>query len=94
MNSILGLWRSDPEDITTQELYGDIMMEFMDDGRLIYTIKTEGKSELIFLTYSIIDNHLITNQSSAPQQEITFFKLSKDSLELNLYEIRTRYIRI
>jgi hypothetical protein len=93
MNNILGLWKSDPEDITTQELYGDIAMEFMDDGRLIYTITAEGKSELIFLTYSIVDNQLITNQPSAPRQEITFFELLGDRLELTLDEIRSRFIR-
>lgn len=94
MNNILGLWKSDPEDITTQELYGDITMEFTNDGRLIYTIKAEDKSELIFLTYSIVDNQLITDQLSAPRQEITFFELSGDRLELILDGIRSRFIKV
>ena len=68
-------------------------MEFLDDGRLTYTIEAGDKRQIIFLTYSIAGNQLVPNQPSAPQQEAILFELSGDRLELIFDGVRTRYRR-
>jgi hypothetical protein len=87
MKEIIGIWQTDPEDIVSQQLYGNAIMEFRGDGSLIYKIKGENRDQIIYMTYEIKDNFLITNQPLNPREEITEFILNENSLLLIYYNI-------
>jgi hypothetical protein len=37
-NNLIGVWKSDPDDVTTQQLYGNVTMDFRENGDLIYIV--------------------------------------------------------
>ena len=87
-NRLIGKWSS-----TSQE-YGDVQMEFLPDGRLIYSIRLEGKSQFIFLKYWTKDAYLYTDQSSAPRVERTRFHFDGDKLVLDFEGKISMYERV
>ncbi len=91
--NIIGIWKSDPEDKNTQKEFGDIIVEFRDKEKIIYTINTNDKKEIILLTYRIDGNKIITDQFSSPRKEITYFVLTDTHLELNFNGVKSRFIR-
>ena len=93
MNELVGVWKTDPTDNATLEIYGEVTMEFTNDGRLIYTIHEEDREQIILMTYSIEGNRLITDQPSAPSKEETIFRLDRDELELDYGGVIARYVR-
>lgn len=82
MNSLIGIWKSDPNDKSTQDLYGNVMMNFQESGDLLYHIFLDEKEQIILMTYLVDNDSLITDQPSSPQREITKFQLSEDRLIL------------
>jgi hypothetical protein len=42
-SDLMGNWVSDPHDEASIREYGSVSLEFSDDGRLFYTIHSEGK---------------------------------------------------
>ncbi len=90
---LIGIWRSDPDDIVTQREYGDIEMEFKENGELIYSIVGSGKAQKIFMTYFIKGNKLITDQISSPSKQETICHFNNGKLELTFNSLKTVYIR-
>ncbi len=50
LDAINGKWRTDPKDKKTFENYGNVSLEFSEDGKLTYTIHEEDKDQKMFLT--------------------------------------------
>jgi hypothetical protein len=94
INEILGIWKLDPNDIISHQMYGNVTIEFKSKGELIYTIYLKDKEQKMFMTYEIKDNLLVTDQASAPNKEETEFKILPDrKLELFFGGIKSTYIR-
>jgi hypothetical protein len=72
-HQITGIWRSDPDDLETIRMYGDVLLDFPPDGRLTYTIHSEGKRQIMHLTFRIEGDILTTDQPSGPKEESTRF---------------------
>ena len=75
---LIGRWKRDPSDPDTAAAYGDVTLEFRDDGQLIYVIHEGEKAQMMFLTFEVTDGVLITNQPSTPKEERTLFELTSD----------------
>ncbi len=93
-NNLTGIWITDPNDTVTQQLYGDVILEFREKGELVYKIIENGKEQVIFMTYEVSNGVLLTNQPSLPQREMTDFVLSGQRLELNFNGAKSKYIKI
>ena len=70
---ITGTWRSDPDDLEAIRMYGDVSLDFFPDGQLTYTVHSEGKRQIMLLTYRIEGDMLTTDQPSEPKEETTQF---------------------
>jgi len=77
--SIIGKWVIDPSNKRAKSQYGDISMEFTNDGHLNYIIFAENKYQKINMIYWIEGNILFTDQPSHPQIEKTKFKIADNS---------------
>lgn len=51
--NLIGTWKSDPSDEITIRDYGNVVMEFKEDGALIYSIIENDKVQVILMTYEI-----------------------------------------
>ncbi|HQR66341.1 MAG TPA: hypothetical protein PLB02_03005 [Thermoanaerobaculia bacterium] len=92
--SLLGRWRVDPTDHDAIEEYGDVSLEFRDDGQLVYVIHAGEKAQLVYLNFRIEGGELVTNQPSAPNEERTSFDLRPDGrLILRFGRRESRYVR-
>jgi hypothetical protein len=74
---LLGKWKSDPNDPTTQLNYAGVTQTFHDDGRLVYVIHSPDKDQVIRLVYEIVGDELVTNQASAPGEHRTKFSFDE-----------------
>jgi len=94
-DTLIGVWDLDPSDINSFQLYGDISIEFKNNGELIYKIHSDGIDEIINMTYEVKEEGvLVTNQLSFPKKEETEFKITfDDKLELFFNGIKSTYIR-
>jgi len=92
-NKLLGVWKADPDDKTTSELYGNVVMEFKNSGDLIYIISEANMEKRIFLKYEIVNDILITDQPSFPNRQETKFTLDDSTLELYFDNVKSRYIK-
>lgn len=91
---LLGCWISDPQDLDGIDRFGQVSLEFSGNGRLKYTVHEAGKRQIMFLTYRVERDLLITNQPSAPREEITRFEITPSGKLRLLYEERTStYVR-
>lgn len=91
---ILGRWILDPTDVYSFEIYGNISMEFKEDGGLIYIIHSDEKDEIILMTYEISNDLLITDQPSSPNREETKFAIRSDAkLELFFGGVKSVFVR-
>jgi hypothetical protein len=92
---LLGNWRVDPSDAYAIAQFGDVTMEFKDDGSLTYAIKTDDKTQISSLTYKVDGNTLATNQLSKPREGKTVFEVDQEGrLILDYQGRKTRYIRV
>jgi hypothetical protein len=90
---LVGKWRSDPDDASINE-YGDVSLDFSPNGGLAYTVHTEGKRQVMLLTYRVEGEILITDQPSDPKEERTRFKIRPDGRLVLMYEHRSSaYVR-
>ena len=76
--NLIGKWIIDPQDIESINKYGRTSLEFSIDGRLIYTIHSNNREQIILLNYRTQEGKLITNQPSAPREEITIYELQSN----------------
>jgi hypothetical protein len=93
---LIGTWKSDPNDETTQRSFGNVTLEIRKNGELIYTIEEDNKLQIMNLIYEIRGNILISDQPSKPQKEETTFRLSSDNKRLELVQngVTSRYIKV
>jgi hypothetical protein len=91
---LLGKWRTDPDDQETIAEYGDVSLDFLLNGGLIYTVHTEGKRQIMLLNFRVEGDVLVTDQPSDPHEERTKFELTPDGKLVLRYEHRSStYIR-
>jgi hypothetical protein len=92
---ILGTWKLDPSEIKSQQMYGNVSIEFKSTGELIYTVHLKDKEQKMFMTYEVKGNLLVTDQPSMPQSEQTEFRILSDGkLELSFGGIKSKYIKV
>jgi len=91
---LIGDWFSDLNDERTAVEMGDIKMSFNNNGKLIYEISEAGKKQIIYLTFLIQGDKLITDQASYPKKEETEFYFDESNrLILKFEGKKTRFIR-
>ncbi|RFS26228.1 hypothetical protein DVR12_00100 [Chitinophaga silvatica] len=93
-NKLIGIWENDPADRTSIEVYGNVRMEFKNNGELIYSIIENEREQKMLLRYIIDGNTLITDQPSHPEKMRSEFSIDDDILELTFDGIRSRYLRV
>jgi hypothetical protein len=92
---LIGRWVSDPDDASGIAEFGRTTLEFRPSGQLAYTIHAEDRDQIMFLTYRVVGEYLVTDQSSAPREDRTKFSVSTDGkLQLNYGSGAARYVRI
>jgi hypothetical protein len=69
--SLVGAWIIDKTDARALAEFGDVLLEFGDDGGLLYTIRGQDKHQTIKLRYQIEGSTIVTDHprphgSSAP----------------------------
>ena len=92
---ILGVWVLDPKGDNKKiiEAFGNIAMQFQDDGKLSYWIQGDESKQYVFLDYEIRGNEIVTNQPTAPREETTQFQFDKDKLILNYNGMQGHFVR-
>jgi hypothetical protein len=92
---IVGKWRSDPTDSEAITAYGDASLELSSNGGLVYIVHSEGKRQVMLLTYRIEGDVLITNQPSHPKEERTRFEIRPGGKLVLLYDrTPSTYVRV
>lgn len=81
IKSIIGLWELIENDIEAASKER-VFMEFKPNGELILTYSSREKDSLIFLTYKIQGDILVTDQPSHPRAEESSFRLTDKNLEI------------
>ena len=90
-----GVWRTEPDDETSLAQFGDVTLEFRDDGSLLYIMHDASKDQIISMTYRVLDDSwLETNQPSAPRVEHTRYSVTNDRLVLDFGGTTSRYVRV
>lgn len=93
-NELISTWMADPNDYETQQLYGSgASFGFRANGEFVYTIIENDRQQEMLMTYEIIGNHLITDQPSMPNKEVTIFSLLDDKLEFDYQGAKSIFIR-
>ncbi|MDB5009203.1 MAG: hypothetical protein JWP45_3596 [Mucilaginibacter sp.] len=92
-SSLIGQWKSNPNDSLTTKYYGNVVMDFKQNGELIYKINSNKKYQIICMIYEIRDNKLITDQPSHKKEISTRFIIKDNILELYYDGIKSTYIR-
>ena len=95
MNNLLGIWISDPEGIPVDQ-FQRIQLEFTEDGQLIYTLVKDDSDDIMFLTYRIEGDTIISDQPSHPREEKTKFSFTPEGKLVLIYgknEVR-QFIRL
>jgi hypothetical protein len=87
---LIGSWRTDPNDNISLSEYGDVSLRFDANGTLVYTVYLPTGTQVIFLTYRLDANWLVTDQPSSPREERTeFFIMSDGRLALKAFGAAT-----
>ena len=74
----IGAWRIDPSDRWSLREYGNVSLQFENNGKLTYTIELPKKKQIMLLTYRVDGNWLVTDQPSHPKEERTEFYFTDD----------------
>ena len=92
--NLLGAWLVDKTDELALERLGDVLLQFDESGGLRYTIREQGKRQIINLRYQVDGSTIVTNQPSAPQVERTQFSFDEDGvLTLAFGGVPYRFVR-
>jgi hypothetical protein len=91
--SLVGAWIVDKSNAAALAELGDVLLEFGDDGGLLYTIRGQDKHQIIKLRYQIEGSTIVTDQPSAPRVERTEFSLADDVLTLAFGGVPYRFVR-
>lgn len=91
-SELIGCWEVDPSDAGAFREFGRTTMEFREDGSLTYKIITdEGKHQVMFLTFIVEGDMIVTNQPSHPREDRTRFAFAGDD-ELRLTQGSTTVV--
>ena len=60
------------------EIGHGVTMTFTEDGKLVYVIHQKDSKQIMNLVFRVEGNHLVTNQSSHPQEETTTFSFDSE----------------
>lgn len=91
----LGTWKADAVDEAALRSFGDVILEFADDGTLRYTIHENGKDQIMLLTFRVEPGFIITDQPSHPRPERTAYEFLPDGqLVLSFGGQKLRYRRV
>jgi len=94
MSKLLGVWKSDPEDVSGYNAFGVFQMEFKSNGELIYVLYEKAKTMKFLLTYEIDGNFIISDQPSAPAKIRTEYNFLPDGkLELTIDGVKAKLIK-
>ncbi len=94
IKELLGIWKSDPDDWLTRLNYGNVMIEFKENGELIYSIFADDAIQKIFMTFEIRDNVILSDHPTSPGKVETLYRILADGrLELVNDGIKSRYSR-
>jgi hypothetical protein len=77
---LVGTWIVKDTDKRALADLGDVVLEFQESGRLIYTIRGSAKDQIIKLRYKIEGAVIVTDQPSVPRVERTAFSISADGV--------------
>ena len=96
MNTIVGTWVSDPEDVATGSANGRVTQSFHPDGSITFKIhQASDVTAVMLMTYVVDGNELVTDQPSAPREHRTRFMFDeKGRLVLDNEGTRSRFIRV
>ena len=75
---LLGRWRTDPDDQWSLKEFGEVSLEFLVDGRLLYVVALPKKQQSMHLVYSVEGGCLVTDQPSHPRVQRTPFFFTPD----------------
>jgi hypothetical protein len=93
-SKLVGKWQIDPSDQAALDRFGNVLLEFRNDGSLVYVVESDSKDQIIFLRFRIGGEDLITDQPSAPKEERTRFGFTEDGrLFLEHEQGRAHYMR-
>lgn len=91
---LLGIWESDPCDVSPIQQYGQVRLHFFATGDLTYTICGDNVDQIINLTYIVDGNTITTQQPSSPREEQTKYVIEADGrLALEHDGIVSWYVR-
>ncbi len=91
---LLGKWASDPDDATGYDKYGDVSLEFLESGELLYTMHDPHRETAMLMDFRVEGDEIVTSQDSNPREERTRFRIGEDGrLSLTFGGIETHYIR-
>ena len=84
--NLIGCWVIDSADQNALAALGNVVLDFAEDGHLTYTVRGEGKSQVVDLRYRIEGTTIVTDQPSAPRAERTGFSFSEDGALTLLFD--------
>jgi YD repeat-containing protein len=90
---LVGKWR---QITSNKETDGEeTTMVFTLDGKLIYSIDTDDRTQIINLVYETFGDTLITDQPSAPKKEYSQYYFESDDLLILDYDgEKTKFQRV
>src|SRR5687768_4817812 len=92
--NLVGLWITDPIDLISLNLMGNVRMDFRADGTLIYTLQRGNHDQIMRLQWSTREGTLLTDQPSSPRLEETPYGLTSEGILILRYgEQEFRYLR-
>jgi hypothetical protein len=93
--NLVGLWEIDKADRQALAAVGDVVLDFGDDGVLVYAVRGEDSAQIFDLRYHVEGNVVVTDQPSAPRVERTAFAFADDgSLTLAFGDVPCRFLRL
>ncbi|HVP43343.1 MAG TPA: hypothetical protein VMS96_07910 [Terriglobales bacterium] len=91
---LLGKWTSDPTDALGYDKYGDVSLEFLEGGELVYTMNDPHRESTMVMQYRVEGDEIVTAQHTNPREERTKFRIGPDGkLSLTFAGVETRYVR-
>lgn len=91
--SIVGTWEVDGSDKRALAELGDVVLEFDENGGLIYVVREADRSQIINLRYRLDGASILTDQPSAPGIERTAYSIEDDVLTLSFGGSPYRFLR-
>jgi hypothetical protein len=76
--NLIGVWNSDINDVATKNSIGNVTITFTKDGSFTYDIHEGDKLQRMNMTYRVVGDTIISDQSSHPNEQKTKYKLENN----------------